>query len=92
MLNHKPWADFPQLIHPSTRIEYSIPRPGHLTRKIFNDRGELVKTLIDEPVEFSGSIEWGGTNNGGARVGSGVYFCRAQADGQVKVQKLAIIK
>ncbi|MFH1845036.1 MAG: hypothetical protein ABIF77_17745, partial [bacterium] len=44
-------ANFPNPFNPITKIEYSMPRGGKLTIAIYNVRGELVKTLIDEEVD-----------------------------------------
>ena len=45
--------------------------------RIFNIRGQIVKTLVDEdksPGYYS--IVWDGTNDSGDEVSSGVYFCQ----------------
>ena len=42
---------YPNPFNPVTKIEYTVPRAGELTLKIFNVRGELVRTLIDGLVE-----------------------------------------
>ncbi len=71
-----------------------MPKAGHLSLNVYNVRGQLVKTLIDSQVEAtdSGSIVWDGTNNQGSSVSSGVYFYEARANGEVKVQKMALVK
>jgi flagellar hook assembly protein FlgD len=51
-----------------------------------------VRTLIDERIETSGHVMWDGTDDRGRRVGSGVYFAEARTAGQVKVQKMALVK
>jgi hypothetical protein len=84
--------NYPNPFNPTTKIEYTMPRAGHLSLKIFNVRGELVKTLIDEQVEDSGSVIWDGSDDGGAKVSSGVYFYEARTAGQVKVEKMALVK
>ena len=57
-------------------------------------RGQLVKTLIDgrRPAGEDQTIVWDGTNNQGAAVSAGVYFFEARAGGEVKVQKMALVK
>jgi hypothetical protein len=84
--------NYPNPFNPSTKIEYTMPRAGHLSLKVFNVRGELVKTLIDDHVESSGSIMWDGSDDRGAKVSSGVYFYEARTAGQVQVQKMALVK
>ncbi len=85
--------NYPNPFNPVTKIEFSLPQAEHLTLKIFNVRGELVKTLIDEArAAGSDHIMWDGSNDQGGQVGSGVYFYEARAGGEVKVSKMALIK
>ncbi len=85
--------NYPNPFNPTTRIEFNLPQAGHLTLKIFNVRGELVKTLVDETREAgSGHIMWDGTNTRGSRVSSGVYFFEARAAGEVQISKMALVK
>jgi hypothetical protein len=84
--------NYPNPFNPTTKIEYTMPKAGHLTLKIYNVKGELVKTLIDDQIETSGSIMWDGTNDNGAKVSSGVYFYEARTAGQVQVEKMALVK
>jgi hypothetical protein len=84
---------YPNPFNPTTKIQYTMPKAGHLTLKIYNVKGELVKTLIDESVEAgTNHIMWDGTNQTGAKVSSGVYFSEARTAGQVKVNKMALVK
>jgi hypothetical protein len=85
-------SNYPNPFNPSTRIDYQIKAPGILSLKIFNVRGELVKTLIDGRVASSDFVMWDGTNDTGANVSSGVYFYEARMNGESKVQKMALVK
>lgn len=84
--------NYPNPFNPTTKIEYTMPKAGHLSLKIFNVRGELVKTLIDDQIETSGFIMWDGSDDRGSKVSSGVYFYEARTAGQVQVQKMALVK
>jgi flagellar hook assembly protein FlgD len=55
--------------------------------------GQGVKTLIDAD-QHAGykSVAWDGTNDDGAKVCSGVYFCRMSADEYVSTKKLLLLK
>ncbi|MBE0567514.1 MAG: T9SS type A sorting domain-containing protein [Krumholzibacteria bacterium] len=91
----RPFAvrNFPNPFNPATSIEYSLPRRGHLSLKVFNVRGELVRTLVDEVRDQgTGTATWDGTNDLGRQVPSGVYFYEARTGGQVKVHKMALVK
>ncbi|MCP4573679.1 MAG: hypothetical protein GY838_15075 [bacterium] len=82
----------PNPFNPITKISYTIKAPGHLMLKVFNVRGELVKTLIDGHVASDGFVEWDGTNGQGGKVSSGVYFYQAQMGNDVQVRKMALVK
>jgi hypothetical protein len=85
-------ANYPNPFNPATKISYVVPRAGHLSLKIFNVRGQLVRTLIDGQVEVSGEVMWDGTNNQGGAVSSGVYFYEARLGGEVRISKMALVK
>ena len=56
-------------------------------------RGELVKTLIDGQVKAGEDhVSWDGKNNQNAGVSSGVYFYEARSEGNVVVNKMALVK
>ena len=60
-----------------TTIEYDVPSDQNVVIRIFNIRGQIVKTLVDEdksPGYYS--VIWDGTNDNGDEVSSGVYFCQ----------------
>ncbi len=86
-------SNFPNPFNPSTSIEYTMPKRGHLSLKVFNVRGELVRTLING-VRDQGSdrVVWDGTNDAGRQVSSGVYFYEARTGDKVEVRKMALVK
>ena len=70
-----------------------LPQRGHLSLKIFNVRGELVRTLINEVrPEGAGHVLWDGASDQGRRVSSGIYFYEARTDSEVQVNKLTLVK
>jgi len=83
---------YPNPFNPVTKIAYTIKAAGHLSLKVYNVRGQLVKTLIDGHVDADSFVMWDGTNNQGANVSSGVYFYEARMGNDVKVNKLALVK
>ncbi len=85
--------NFPNPFNPSTEIKWSIPRAGDLSIKVFNVRGELVKTLVDGTVSVTSGTElWNGLNDSGAQVASGVYFYEVRSGSNVVVNKMALVK
>jgi len=85
-------ANAPNPFNPRTSIAYTIGAPGHLTVKVFNVRGQLVRTLLDQKVETSGHVVWDGTDDNGHHLASGVYFREARLGDQVAVGKMMLIK
>ena len=84
---------YPNPFNPVTRIEYNMPRTGHLGIKVYNLRGELVRTLVDEQREAGpGFVVWDGKNAGGAAQASGVYFYEARTADDVAVGKMTLMK
>ena len=58
-----------------TTIEYDVPTDQNVVIKIFNIRGQIIRTLVDEdksPGYYT--VVWDGTNDTGDEVSSGVYF------------------
>jgi len=85
--------NFPNPFNPITRIEYNLPQKGPLSIRIYNLRGELVRTLIDEVVERGpGFVTWDGTDRSGQGVASGVYFCQTKAVGRTDIRKMTIVR
>ncbi len=85
--------NYPNPFNPSTRIDFHLPQTGHLNLKIFNVRGELVKTLIDENRNGgAGYVVWDGDNEVGEKVSSGVFFYEIRTAGEVLVGKMVLLK
>ncbi len=85
-------SNYPNPFNPSTRIAYEIKAPGHLSLKVFNVRGELVKVLVDRQVSGGGFAEWDGTNAQGGAVSSGVYLYEARMGEEARVAKMVLLK
>ena len=85
--------NYPNPFNPSTTIKFNMPKAGQLDLNVYNVRGQLVKTLVDGHRDIgAGQVVWDGTNNQGSNVSSGVYFYEARTNGEVKVQKMALVK
>ena len=83
----------PNPFNPSTVIEYTANRPGSLSVRIYDVRGQVVKTLIEGNVPTGpGSVTWHGTDDRGQTVPPGTYFCRASGRGQDKTLKMTLMK
>jgi len=85
--------NYPNPFNASTQIRYQIPVDCHVILKIFNIRGQEVRTLVDA-VQRAGDYEisWNGENNRGLEVSSGLYFCQLKVGGFEKTVKMLLIK
>jgi hypothetical protein len=86
--------NYPNPFNPATTIEYSIARPGHVTLRVYNVAGQLVRTLVDEnqapgPVRIA---RWDGRNETGNPVASGVYLYQLEAPGFTRTKKMVMVR
>jgi hypothetical protein len=86
----------PNPFNPSTTISYSVPEEKGMVRvslKVYNLRGQLVRTLVDEVQEAGGyNVFWDGRNDTGRQVASGIYMYRMQAGEFVQTRKMVLLK
>jgi hypothetical protein len=87
-------ANVPNPFNPVTTIGYDVPRGGaDVTISIFDVKGALVKTLVDERRAAGRyTAQWNGDDRRGARAASGVYFYRMQAGSFVETRKMVLLK
>jgi len=80
--------NFPNPFNPTTTIQFSLPKSGDVTLKIYNLLGEEVKTLIDDYKEIGNhSVQFNANN-----LPSGIYFYKLQAETYNQVKKMILIK
>lgn len=87
--------NYPNPFNPLTAINFSILEGTleHVLLKVYNLRGCLVRTLVDQRKEPGNySVFWDGTTNDGSRVSSGVYLYRMQAGSFVQTRKMVLMK
>ncbi|HET6349847.1 MAG TPA: FlgD immunoglobulin-like domain containing protein [Candidatus Krumholzibacteria bacterium] len=83
----------PNPFNPLTTFHYSLAAPAHVRIAIYDTSGALV-AILDQGEEPAGRHEatWGGHNNEGSFVGSGVYFYRLEGAGEVLTRKMMLLK
>ena len=85
--------NYPNPFNPETTISFDLPKSGHANLSVYNVKGQLIKTLADENLEFGKhSFVWNGTDNDGRNVSSGIYFYRLTANGNVETKKMMLMK
>ena len=85
---------YPNPFNPTTTIVYGIKKEAHVSLKVYNAAGQLVKTLVDEaqaPDEVK-PVTWNGTNDAGQFVSSGVYFYKLVTKDFSQTRKTVLLK
>lgn len=86
-------GNYPNPFNPETTISYSLKSTEPVALGIYNIKGELVKTLVND-VKPAGnhSLIWNGKDNTGRAVSSGIYFCKLQAGKVSDTAKMILLK
>ena len=73
----------PNPFNPRTKIEYGLPREGHVTLRVYDIQGRLVSTLVNGRVNAGNhTVEFNGD-----KLPSGVYMMRLQMPGGAEVNR-----
>lgn len=85
--------NFPNPFNPATTIVYTLPEGADIRLNIYNQLGQLVKTLVNgfQPAGIN-SINWDGVDNDGVKVGSGIYLYKLEAENFSQVRKMILLK
>lgn len=67
-------------------LRFSLPVESNLTIKIYDVKGRLIKTLVDDEPCVSGDIAWDGKDEEGETVRIGIYVVWAEAAGNSRSQ------
>jgi len=94
--------NYPNPFNPVTRIQYSVGRGQteaadnsiqHVTLKVYNILGRLVKILVDEEkLPGTYQVVWDGKDQNEEEVSSGIYFYRLTASDYVEAKKMILLK
>ncbi len=84
--------NYPNPFNPSTTIEYQLSELGHVALRIFNLKGQEVRTLLNGPLPAGEySLQWDGKDNQGQAVASGTYLYRLETKDFMKAQKMLLV-
>lgn len=87
------FQNYPNPFNAGTEIKFNLPLRTRVALKIFNIRGELVRTLVDEdraPGQYC--IPWDGADEHASPVASGIYMYRIQTPEWQTSRKLTLVK
>jgi len=83
----------PNPFTPSTIISFETTISGPVLVTVHDVTGAVVATLVDETMSANRhAIEWNGRSRFGHVMSSGVYFVRIQHAGEIRQQKITLVK
>ena len=87
------FQNYPNPFNPSTTIKFFVPKVSNVKLKIYNAKGQLIKTLVNE-IKAPGlyNVKWNGTNENNSSVASGIYFYRFESDNFIANNKMILIR
>ena len=79
---------YPNPFNPSTTFELQVAVAGHVSLNVYNLKGNIVGSLINDTVDPGNyNITWDASN-----LSSGVYLLRAQTANSIATQKVTLVK
>ena len=84
----------PNPFNPVTKIRFAVSKDSDVALRVYNVRGQLVKTLVNERMgQGMHEVGWDGRDANGSHVGSGVYYAKVtSAGGTSDVIKMVMAK
>jgi len=81
-------TNYPNPFNPTTTIQYSLPEAGHVSIKLYNTLGQVVRTLVDQ-AESAGlhQVELNADD-----LASGVYYYRLTVGDYAETRKMTFLK
>lgn len=85
--------NYPNPFNPATTIEYDLPQAGEVALTIYNQLGQVIKTLVRNQREAGHyKVIWDARNDDGRKVSSGIYFYQIKASGFVQTNKMVLMQ
>ena len=81
--------NYPNPFNPTTKIEYAVSEAGHVSLKLYNVLGQVVRVLVDEVQNSPG---YRSVTLDAGSLPSGMYIYRLEAGGYTQVRKLLLTK
>lgn len=87
------YGNTPNPFNPTTRIRFALPGAMHVSLKVVDVSGRIVKILLagNEPAGER-EVTWNGKNDNGQSVASGVYFMLLEAGAESQMKKMTLIR
>ena len=86
-------GNIPNPFNPSTTIKYDVLDAGPVRIEIYNQRGQLVKRLVNETKSAGHhSTTWEGNDEQGRTVSSGIYYYKMFCGSYSSTRKMVLMK
>lgn len=87
-------SNYPNPFNPTTKIEFSIHNNSIIELSIFNIKGQIIKTVVNNQFPSGDhSIIWNGDDENGKSVASGIYYYKLNVNGKTEaVNKCLLLK
>lgn len=86
-------TNYPNPFNPETTISFNMPKAGHAEVAVFNLKGQLVKTILNDQIATGNhNIVWKGTDTNNRAVASGIYFFRVKTAENTIQKKMILMK
>jgi hypothetical protein len=86
-------GNFPNPFNPSTRIKFVLAEQSHTKLIIYNIKGQIVRTLLNDTLSADDySVTWNGRNDNGISVSSGIYYLQLNTPSQNMTRKILLLK
>jgi hypothetical protein len=80
--------NYPNPFNPTTEIQYSIPKSGFVTLKVYNVLGQEVMTLVNQQ-QTAGSYK---VNFSASNLASGIYMYSVESGNVLLTKKMVLLK
>jgi len=85
--------NYPNPFNPKTTIAFTLDRSGPVELQVYDVKGSLIRTLVDESRPAGPNlVEWDGKDNGGRTAAAGIYMYRLVAGDFVQQRKMTLLK
>jgi flagellar hook assembly protein FlgD len=83
----------PNPFNPLVKLNYAVATPGRVSLRIYDVRGALVTTLVDE-VKTQGRYQavWAGQDDAGRKMPSGVFWAKYSVGKNDITRQLVLLK
>ena len=83
----------PNPVRDAGEVEYDLPYSGHVSLRVYNAMGQLVRVLVNGEVPAgSHRVRWDGKDEQGRKAASGVYFYALETKTASLMRKVVVVR